>query len=188
MNKKHVFTVLVLSAMLVFSACSNEPAENEMNGVQEGANNEVGQGNNPEDVNDANEGIVEGEVEVSLPDTQPAELPVTVAQLSNEITVGNSKDEVLSFMGESYQETTAVLDSSQAWRFDYGTSEEYSYDSESDSADQEGLKSGEILLQVFIYFDSEETVSGYSAYQANDEGEVTVFHLMADGTTKQESL
>jgi hypothetical protein len=90
--------------------------------------------------------------------------------------------------GHPYQEVTASYDGGDAWRYDFGAQPDYVYEVESDRHDHEGILSGDVPLQVFIYFDGEGRVNGYTAYQAGEDGTITIYQTLGDGTRKVETI
>jgi len=185
MKKKLIFILMILSAMLIFSACStnsaNESEQNSSTPIEDQQENESNT-----DTDDATG--VEGDDNASPNESEGSMLAgelVTVAQLEGGLQIGDSKEDVsILFDSHPYHEVTSLYDGGEAWRYDIGAPAEYSYDTNSDVHDHDGVLSGDVPLQIYIYFDSEDKVSGYSAYQEGAEGTINVYQTLSDGTRK----
>ncbi|GEM_PF-2141068 len=194
--------IAVIAALLLLSACSgndqagqNDPA-NEAAPQQEAGDNE---GNHT----DENEGtLAEPPVAEPLPDdaegegsdpnadasTEPAALPFTVAELEAGMSIGMTQEEVIELIGENYAEVTIAMDNTEGWRYDIGAAEDYSLEETMDFVDIEGIKRGDVPLQIFVSFDSASTVYGYSAYQLEDDGSITVYQWFENGESKTDTI
>lgn len=190
MRKNIFLLVMIFSAVLISSACSSNNSSSEnvtapIEDNQEGQNNEDIAANDVED-ND-----------VALPNdsgnesggTRLAGSIITVAELESGIAIGASQQDVsIFFDSHPYIEVTSAYDGREAWRYDIGAQPAYSFESETDLHDQEGILNGDVPLQIFIYFDEEGIVNGYSAYQAGEEGTINVYQTLGDGTRKVDTI
>jgi hypothetical protein len=190
MRKNISLIVMIFSAVLIFSACSSNSTLIEKD-TPPAEDYQVGQ--NSEDTA-SNE--VEGN-DVSLPNDSGSEIGgtrlagslYTVAELEGGLDIGASQEEVAIFFdSHPYQEVTSSFDGKVTWRYDIGAQADYSFESETDLHDQEGILNGDVPLQIFIYFDEEGNVSGYSAYQAGAEGSINVYQTLGDGTRKLDTI
>jgi hypothetical protein len=183
---------LVVCASMVLAACGNNGAANDQTeGTKNTQQEAPAAKNNPEDKKQEEEKAVEKPAPAPGPASggiAPAIIPVTVADLEGNLTIGASKEAVIELAGEDYQKVTSAMDGSTVWRFDIGAKEGYLYEDKSDSPDLEGLKSGEVILQIFVGFDDEGKVSNYTAYQRGENETVHAFYTFENGQRKDEKI
>ncbi|GIQ71062.1 hypothetical protein DUZ99_03330 [Xylanibacillus composti] len=130
----------------------------------------------------------EGNTAVEDDSTETAAIPFTVAQLDANMAIGMTKEEVAALIGDDYAEITMAMDNAEGWRYDIGAVDGYSFDDVLDSVDLEGIKQGDVALQIFIQFDSEGQVNGYSAYQADEDGSISVYQWLENGELKTDTI
>lgn len=198
MKRNVTLIVLIFSAILIFTACSsNSSNENNTNAVedsqenssnndiQQGQNNDVAQTNDSEST-DSPLPIVENNESGG---TRLAGSIFTVAELEGGLEIGASQEEVsIFFDSHPYHEVTASYDGRDVWRYDIGAQSDYSFESEADLHDQEGILNGSVPIQMFIYFNDEGIVNGYTVYQAGEGDSITVYQTLGDGTRKVETI
>jgi hypothetical protein len=173
MKKTMYLIVMALSAMLIVAACGS--SSNDYSAPIEDVDNSLP---GSDSVNDNTAG-----------GTQLAGSVITVADLEARLNIGASQEDVtILFDSHPYQEVTASSDAGNVWRYDFGAQADYTFESEVDMHDQQGILNGDVPLQVFIYFDEKGNVSHYTAYQAGSDGKITVYKTLNDGSREVENI
>lgn len=118
------------------------------------------------------------------PITQVEKEEVTLNFIKEKLIIGMTTDQVYSILG-----TPSVGDQTELWRYDIGTSNDYSFISQGeDHIDSEGLINGKLKLQLFISWDSHKTLNKISvAYYDPADNYIDVYHRFQDGTEKTDS-
>jgi len=191
--KKMMYTfVMIIAATVILAACggSNNAANEGNPAPVEDTNKAPVTEALPDDSKDAGKDV-DGKVD-NNDDTQGTRLAgsiMTVAELESGLAIGDTQEDVnILFDSHPYQEVTAFMDGSNVWRYDFGAQAEYSHEEQSDTHDQEGILNGDVPIQVFIYFDEEGKVSAYTAYQADEAGNINVYQTLGDGTRKVDTI
>ena len=114
----------------------------------------------------------------------------TVETIKTKIKLGLSKEEVKSSLGDDITAIKNSMDDSEMWRYDIEAKENYtSPDDEYDMGDIEGLKNGELKIQLFIQWNSKDTVEWYSALYLNEsDGKVYDYRVMSNGEAKEKAI
>lgn len=111
-----------------------------------------------------------------------------VEQIRETIQIGTGKEHIRETFGAPNAVVQSVLDNGEVWRYDLAAQDGYYFAAELDIPDLDGLGSEELAMQLMIYWNHDGAVSGYSLYEATGEQDVTVYHLLADGTEKEEKI
>lgn len=84
--------------------------------------------------------------------------------IKNSLYVGMTKSEVSEVLTQDYVKVTAVLDGEEVWRFDYSQLDYLYEETQLDNIDINGLKTGDMYLQLFVIWDIEESLKYYATY------------------------
>jgi len=82
------------------------------------------------------------------------------------------------------------MDDSEIWRYDMEAKEGYiSPDDEYDTGDIEGLKKGDLKMQLFIQWNDKDKVEWYSGiYLNNSDERVYDYRIMSNGEEKHQPI
>ena len=193
MKRTLYLIVMIFSAMLIITACGSNNSNNDVNTspvvetpVAETPDAETPAVETPvEDTNNPLPSDSGDEIQGS----QLAGSIMTVDQLESGLAIGATQEDVnILFDSHPYKEVSASMDGGIVWRYDFGAQADYSYEEELDLHDEAGILNGEVPLQVFIYYDDEGKVSAYIAYQAGEEGKITVYQTLSDGSREVNTI
>lgn len=176
--------VIGIGLLLTLTACS----QNE-NGGTDGTVHETEEPKLEQEEQDPKENEERDEEQDKEQEGDSSQPAITAAELEGGVVVGSSAEEITALLGLEYTEVLAALTGEPTWRYDIGAQEGYVFESSSDTPDVSGLKESKLTLQVFVYFNDEESVTGYSAYESKPGDEsVDVYHLMEDGSRISEKI
>lgn len=130
--------------------------------------------------------LAEGE---SLSQAEP-HFPNEVTNVINQLQIGMSKDQLLYLFGNKDSEFLDPLNGGEGWRFDFLSSEDYvvNMNGLEDSADFPGIKSGDIALQLFVYWDDTGHAEQLSIIYKGTDAKMKNYRLFQDGGERVQEL
>jgi hypothetical protein len=104
------------------------------------------------------------------------------------LRVGLSKQAVEKFFPRGYEKVLLESDEREIWRYDFGTIVGYVYNENHDYGDIAGMQAGTVREQLFIEWDDNGKIRGYTYfYLVNEEKDKAIYsyEMLPDGTERQ---
>lgn len=107
---------------------------------------------------------------------------VNIDYLTDHTWLNLTQEEVKHRLGDDFSEILSAKENKPMWRYDMGAKTGYQFDEAYDFADIEGLKTGNVSMQVFINWSTEQRVESLSAVYLNKaDGRVYEYRVFPDG-------
>lgn len=99
----------------------------------------------------------------------------TTLELTEQIANIETKEEIKTILGNDYKEVTGEMYNNVVWRFDICPKTDYQNDTNIDSVDLEGLKSGQLKKVLFFSFsENQQTIINKSLYYSDNQNNIHV--------------
>jgi len=110
--------------------------------------------------------------------------------IKEKMQLGLTKESVKKLLGDGFIKVKNSMDDSEIWRYDMEAKEGYiSPDDEYDTGDIEGLKKGDLKMQLFIQWNDKDKVEWYSGiYLNNSDERVYDYRIMSNGEEKHQPI
>ncbi|WLD92997.1 hypothetical protein [Alkalihalobacillus sp. AL-G] len=111
---------------------------------------------------------------------------ITLEYIKEQLTINQSPQEVKTLLGNEYHQVIGMMNNTQMWRYDIGTKDGYSFETEFDIVDEKGLNQKEVKIILFINWNSETNLTDYiSAYYLNGNN-LCNYRMSSEGTVMDE--
>jgi hypothetical protein len=110
---------------------------------------------------------------------------MTVEKIKESMKLGMTKEQVKDILGSNYKELK--VEQGTVWRYDFGTKNGYKFDTKmfGDDVDLQGLRDGNLAMQVFITWDQTVTkVMTFTAYYKSNE-QINEYRVFPNGEIRE---
>ncbi|MGM8215528.1 hypothetical protein ACLIA0_08115 [Bacillaceae bacterium W0354] len=105
--------------------------------------------------------------------------------IENDLEIGMSMSEVESILGTDYSDVLSAMGEDLMWRYDINAISNYQFDEPYDFADKDGLRNGDIDMQIWVQWNHEEKIESVSAIYINSSNEMINVRKDSNGTIQE---
>lgn len=110
---------------------------------------------------------------------------MTVEKIKESMKLGMTKEQVKDVLGSNYKELK--VEQRTVWRYNFGMKDGYKFDPKMflDEVDLQGLRDGNLAMQVFIHWDQTETKVGtfFAYYKSNEQ--INEYQVFPNGEIRE---
>ena len=107
----------------------------------------------------------------------PNNIDHEVQAIKDALYIGADKADVFQFLKVPPQQVYAAYGGEIMWRFDIGTVENYTFNTNNDTLDLDGLGDGLVSIVVFARFDEHDELFRYTIYYRTTRGDIMEYRV-----------
>lgn len=122
----------------------------------------------------------------AAPTPSPSGKIANMEDVKSKLQLGMNEEQVKAVFGDKYDRVVNAMSGDPSWRYDFGK-EGYRFKPQkglegTDTAhpDTDGLRKGDVNVQLFIDWSPEKTIRNYAIYAADPQGNITEFHAVPE--------